>query len=122
MGALPSREEEAVLYRRLVERDPTAPSDLAERYFEPLFPCLRANNDPHVADDLLQEAAGDALLPLMKHPEKFDPNKKSLWGFLRMAAQGDSKNLLARERRRHRKQSSLDDVQLSSAAGKYLQI
>ncbi len=51
--------------------------------------------DPH----LVETVANDALLNYLKHPEKFDPEKRSLIGYLYMDACGNLLNLLKQQQR-----------------------
>src|SRR5947199_2443445 len=60
----------------------------------------------HLTTDeaLVHEAAGTAIVDFVKHPERFDPSKRSLGGYLRMAAEGDLLNAVEREARRRRRE------------------
>lgn len=119
MTALPPAAGRA-LHARLLAGDPTAPADLAAAYLDPLTAWLAARNpglgDPH----LCATAAEDALLALIKRPASYDPARLSLAGYLRMAAQGDLRNLLRAERRHAARRVALDAVELSPVAGKHL--
>jgi hypothetical protein len=48
---------------------------------------------------LVEEAAGTAVVDFLKAPDRFDPARRSLEGYLQMAAEGDLRNAIARERR-----------------------
>src|SRR5437667_7528373 len=96
---VPVAQDHQTLYRRLLESDPTAPNDLAEALLEPLMLWL-SERHRHTHPDLIAQAADDALLNLFRKPSSYDPEKGSLEGYLRMSAEGDLRNLLARERRR----------------------
>ncbi|HET8628271.1 MAG TPA: sigma factor [Thermomicrobiales bacterium] len=117
---LPSPEEGRALHARLLAGDPVAPAELAEAYLDHLAGWLQARNrgvrDPHLHD----EAAEDALLALIKDPGSYDPARLGLTAYLHMSAQGDLRNLLAKERRRHVRQVDLTAVELSPARGKEL--
>ena len=53
----------------------------------------------------------------IKRPAQFDPAKRSLIGFLVMAAEDDLRNALAKDKRRRQKEIPLEDVELWGAAG-----
>jgi hypothetical protein len=109
----PSSEIADDIYARLCEEDPVAPADLAESYFEPLTLALIRNNanvDPH----LCYQAAGDALLELIKNPRSYDRNRGALDVYLRMSSQGDLRNLLEKESRHRLRRADLEAVELSS--------
>jgi hypothetical protein len=65
---------------------------------------------PKAPDDLRGEAANEALVGFLSHPDRYDPTRCGLGAYLRMAARGDMKNLLAREAR-HRRGIPLDSVE-----------
>jgi RNA polymerase sigma factor (sigma-70 family) len=113
-------EEELGLHRRLLEGDPTATADLAAAFLDPLVAWLTKKNRAKVAEDLCNEAAEDALIALMKSPTSYSPARMGLWSYLRMSAQGDLQNILRRESRRRRNETTLGAVELSPQAGKYL--
>lgn len=116
---LPSHEAALVLHQRLLDHDPVASSDLAVAYFNWLATWLaRANPgaEPHQCDT----AAEDAILDLIKRPAAYNPAKRSLEAYLRMAASRDLQNLQSRERRHSRRRADLEAVELSPATGKYL--
>jgi RNA polymerase sigma-70 factor (ECF subfamily) len=118
-----SPEEEQTLHRRLIERDPTAPADLMTNFLDPLIAWLVKKNSSRVPEDLCIDAAEDALIALVKSPMSFNPGLgKRLGSYLRMSARGDLLNILKKEDRHRRKQISLEDVELSSQAGKYLAV
>ena len=115
----PPVDEGSALHERLVAGDPTAPADLASTYLDRLIGWLFRHNpgvDPHIC----ATAAEDALLALIKSPASYRREKQSLEGYLRMSASGDLKNLLRSERRHARRRTTLEAVELSLAAGKYL--
>lgn len=105
------------IHERLLAGDVTAPAELAERLLDPLLQRL-AKKYPKLPDpDLIPDAVTDALMSYIKRPAQFDPNKRSLLGFLDMAAEGDLRNALAKEKRRRQKEIPLENVELEVAAG-----
>jgi DNA-directed RNA polymerase specialized sigma24 family protein len=105
------------IHERLLAGDVTAPAELAEGLIEPLLQRLTKKYPQLHDSDLLYDAVTDALMSYIKRPAQFNPNKRSLIGFLFMAAEGDLLNALAKEKRRRQKEISLDDVELGLAAG-----
>jgi len=87
---------ERELHRRLLEGDPTASSELAYTYLEPLFRSLRRLY-PHVDETLVSDAVVDALLALVTNPSSYDPSKSGLMFYLRLSARRDLQNALAKE-------------------------
>lgn len=102
------------IHRRLLSGDPTAPARLARAYLEPVVDHLRARF-PDVRDrDLLWDAAADAILNYAEDPSTYDPQKRGLFGYLKMSARGDLLNALDRESRRK-------NVELDVVGGNRLQ-
>lgn len=118
-----SEEEERSLHQRLVKGDVTASNDLVRLFQDHLIAWLVATNRSSVPEELCTEAAEDALIALIKSPASFKPARgKRLTAYLHMSAQGDLRNALQREGRHHENQIRLEDVELSSDAGKYLAV
>jgi hypothetical protein len=121
---LPSPEEELLLHRRLLDGDPTATADLAKQYLAVLIRWLAKRNDKSIFPQLIEEAAEDSLLSLMKNPKSFVPARsrarQPLFAYLCWSAQGDLQNILQREGRQTEGQRSLDSVEQSPEAWKYL--
>src|SRR5947209_3740975 len=109
--SLPTREEELNLHRRLVDADPVASADLARTYLVPLIASLTQSNSRRISQEFIEDAAGEALMCLVKNPEKFDASLNSaslpLFAHLRLAAQRDLQNILRRERRHQRGRVSM---------------
>jgi DNA-directed RNA polymerase specialized sigma24 family protein len=99
------------LHRRLCEGDPVAPSDLARAYFTPLIAWLGRTN-PRVAPEYCADAAGQAIMDLIRKPSSYNPGRQELAAYLRMAATGDLRNLLRREGRHRRRRRDLGSVEL----------
>jgi hypothetical protein len=103
------------LHARLLRGDPTAPSDLAKIYLDPLATWLH-QTFPRDDDAMLESIAIDLMLSLAEHPERYDPDKLSLSSYLRMAARGDVKNERDSARRRAAHHAPLEDVELRPPA------
>jgi RNA polymerase sigma-70 factor (ECF subfamily) len=105
------------IHKRLLTEDVTAPVELVDVLLGPLLDRLTRKysklHDPY----LLPDAVTDALMSYIKCPAQFDPGKRSLIGFLFMAAEGDLRNALAKDKRRRHKEIPLEDVELEVAAG-----
>jgi len=108
-----------LIWKRLCQGDPVAPSDFAEFYLPRLSGWL-ARHYPHVSEDLRVSAAHDAIIALIKNPLQYRPELQTLDGYLRLSASGDLKNLLRREQRHALKSIPLEAVELSGDSGKYL--
>ena len=105
------------IHERLLAGDVTAPAELAEALLEPLLQRL-AKKYPRLPDpNILYDAVTDALMSYIRCPAQFDPARRGLIGFLVMAADGDLRNALAKEKRRRQKEISREDVELGAAAG-----
>lgn len=114
---MPMDKWEREIHERLLAEDVTAPAELAEALLEPLLQWL-SKKYPKLSDpDLLYDAVTDALISYIKHPAQFDPTRRSLMGFLVMAAEGDLRNALAKEKRRRQRETSLEVVELGVAGG-----
>lgn len=88
------------LHARLLARsDPCVTAEVADAFLLPLVKRLRSRfshvTDPHIIDT----AAEDALLKYFRQPERYDPQRGTLLGYLLMDAGGDLKNFLRAERR-----------------------
>jgi DNA-directed RNA polymerase specialized sigma24 family protein len=121
MGTTPARpadQDGLQLYGRLKSGDKTTSADIAAAYLDPLIDWLIGTNPTLHPHDCC-EAADEAILSLLRNPDGYDPLKLGLFAFLQMSAQGDLKNLLARERRHRRRCQQLSIVELGEDAGKY---
>lgn len=108
------------LWERLVAGDdPTAQSDLAAAYLEPLATGLRRRY-PGVDASFPDTAAEEAILTLIRKPAAYQPERQTLDVYLRMSAEGDLKNLLRSEDRHRKRRADLEAVELSASQGKYL--
>jgi hypothetical protein len=104
-----------VLHERLLVGEPTVFDEILVRYYEYLVVQLgwfvKSHNLYRTDEGTLRDAAVDALESYRKVPTRYDPTKgKTLGGFLRMAAEGDLKNRLDKQRpASHRQLVELDD-------------
>jgi DNA-directed RNA polymerase specialized sigma24 family protein len=115
--AFPPPAEGLALHRRLTAADdPVAPADFARAYLEPLAAALGRKfprTDPH----LVEQAAAEALLGVIKRPGCYAPGGRQLRGYLLMAARADLLNLLRAEQRHQTGRTPLDRVELPAAGG-----
>lgn len=90
-------DADIALHQRLIAGDPTASLDLCERYLPRLQQTL-SRQFATTNSELVHDAVVDATLDFIDYPHRYDPSKRSLFGYLLMSARGDLINL----RRRHR--------------------
>jgi DNA-directed RNA polymerase specialized sigma24 family protein len=62
--------------------------------------------------DFVEQAVSDALIVYVKSPAQYDAQKRGLFGFLLMSAEGDLLNALAKAKRRRRHEVALESVEL----------
>jgi hypothetical protein len=121
---LPTRDEEIDFHRRLVEGDPVASSELVSAYLLTLIAHLTKTNSRRVPPDFIEQAAGEALISLIKNPISFDPSKSDgplpLFAYLKLSAQRDMQNVLAKEARHWHGRKRLQSVEESPEGWKYL--
>jgi RNA polymerase sigma-70 factor (ECF subfamily) len=86
------------LHTRLLAGDVTAPAEIAELILPRLLDYMRRRfpklYDPHMADTAVE----DALISYLRRPNQFDPEKGSLWPYLKMSARYDLLNLLSEKK------------------------
>jgi hypothetical protein len=92
------REQEQALHAQLCAEDAVAAKLLFRTYYLPLVGWLRGRHRK-LDDALIEEAAERSLAGLIEKPWTYDSERLDLFGYLRMSAAGDLKNLAARERR-----------------------
>src|SRR5207245_3457630 len=113
-GSAPSLtpEQELHLHRRLLDADPVASSEFAVEYLGPLIAWLTRTNSRRIAPEFIEEAAGEALICLIKNPQRFDASRNRgrlpLFSYLRLAAKRDLQNLLKKEKRHRRGRVNLE--------------
>ena len=101
------------IYARLLAEDPTAPRDIAFAYLDSLTDWLIDHNRRVHPNDC-STAAEDAILDLIEHPERYDPERQTLEVYLRISASGDLKNILRSEHRHDGPRTDLDPERLGS--------
>ncbi len=109
---------ELQLHQRLLGGDKIASAEIAEAFIDRLVKHLTFKY--HQTDEQeIADAATTALMDYLEHPHKYKPDLRTLYGYLKMAAEGDMNNALAKQKRRnnHFKTVSLDDVALLGLAG-----
>lgn len=98
------------LHRRLLEGDPTASERLVQACLTSVVQILRRR---HIAlpREAVEDAAHDALLALIRHPERYDPKRATLLNYLvHIAARRLIDWLRARQRQqRARRQDRVSD-------------
>jgi DNA-directed RNA polymerase specialized sigma24 family protein len=114
MTASPDDDE---ILRRLCEGDPIAPAQFCERFLPPLLDDRRwvagRTRDQH----LIEGAADDAVLDFVRNPERYDPSRLGIEGYLRMIAGRRLLNALAREQRHASRRAPLEVVELRPPVG-----
>src|SRR5438105_13456726 len=98
-GMAVATQGERELHRRLLEGDPIAPSELAERYVDEVLARLRRRFGS-VEETLLWDAASQAVLNLGERPERYDPDRLGIVAYLVMDASGDARNAIVADGRR----------------------
>jgi hypothetical protein len=104
----PSRTWQQQRHVRILQNDVTAFAELSEQALPHLVYFLQqqfSTQDSHQQEMV----AIDALMAYQALPDKYKPEKLSLFAYLRMAARGDMLNLIDKETRQERRQQPLDD-------------
>jgi hypothetical protein len=108
----------ATMHTRIIENDPTAPSELAEfalpdivRYlrkqFKTKYPSTYTLDEADTWD-----AATQTYFDYVTEPIKYNPTKSGLLNYLQMAAWRDLQNILAKKYRRQLRHVPLESVEL----------
>lgn len=98
--------------RILARNDPTAFAMLAEQSYTSLVQRVQRRAGPHGDAVLIEEAVGQALLDYPDAPERYDPKRSDLHGYLAMVAYHDFQNAQAKEQRATRNIISLSHSEL----------
>ena len=103
--------EERALHERLVAGDPTASGEIIDQFLTPLIDELSRLGKYralHRRDaSFIWDAVTDALFNYVEAPQAYNPEKASLQYYLRMSAEGDLKNQLAKHTRKEAPKESL---------------
>jgi hypothetical protein len=90
----------AQAFAEVVEGRPTGPLKFAEIAVRPLCRHVAMRFKRSVTDESVQDGAADAVFGLIRRPEAYDAARgKTLWGYLKMAAEGDFRNAAAKQER-----------------------
>ncbi len=103
--------EELELHNLLLLKDDAAFSRICEKYLEQTVRAVRQfNYKIHLTDSsLIDDTVVDSFFKYRENPQQFNPEKKSLAGFLRMNAEGDLKNTWAKRQRAQKKLIAIQD-------------
>ncbi|MCA9972429.1 MAG: hypothetical protein KC425_19540 [Anaerolineales bacterium] len=91
------------------QHDVTAFADLCEVAHSHLLTYLTIRF-PQAEAHMQESAVTDSLLNYQTNPNQYDPDKLSLFAYLRMAAAGDMLNALDKEKRRARRLSNIEEL------------
>jgi RNA polymerase sigma-70 factor (ECF subfamily) len=106
----PEQDWCVTLHHRLLRQDPIAPAELYEVMLSPLIGWLYAKG--RTTDKvLLRDAATDAILDYIKHPNKWKPDRGTLVSYICMAAHRDLLNALKKAGRHRSREISIEDVE-----------
>jgi len=97
------------IHNRLVQGDKVASAELAEALLDRLVCELKRRFPGESDEDLFIDATVAAVMSYVKHPGQFDPARRSLMGYLLMAADGDLRNLLDKRRRFRAQRAVVED-------------
>ena len=120
---LPSPLDARAMHAALLAGSRVASAALAEAYYEYLARWLwhtQRRAYPALDEQHCYDAAGSAIVGLLRNPAAYQPARAALDAYLRMSARGDLQNLLRAERRRQLHHVPLTAVEDASGAGNYL--
>ncbi len=98
MASFPDKDWCVDVHRRLVGEDPTASAELYKAIFLPLVGWLHVKGRT-TDKELIRDAATDALVDYIKHPDKWNPGRGTLVSYICMAADRDLLNALEKVQR-----------------------
>jgi len=93
---------------RILQEDVTAFAELSEHALPHLTRFLQ-QQFPNQESHQIEITTIDTLMAYLALPDKYDPEKLSLFAYLRMAARGDMLNAIDKEMRRERRVQPIDD-------------
>lgn len=111
MGA---NHDERLLHQRLLQGDPVAPPELAEKYLMLTLKKVRSKLGSIAVQEptIIEDAAIDAILCYAERPEKYNPDRLRLQSYLVMVATADALNAWQKIKRKNRRELSLADVEV----------
>jgi hypothetical protein len=108
-----------ILHQRMLNGDRTATAEIAEIFLPHIAKNLHRRypqlDDPH----LIETATEDAIISYFQRPEQFNPNKRSLGGYLRMSANGDLLNSLDKHKVDATQETLAEIVELDESNAEY---
>jgi hypothetical protein len=107
----PTRTWQAQQHHRILSRDPIAFAQLCERAFEHLVLFLKSQF-PGAEDHLPEMVVIDCLMNYYAKPVQFNPEKLSLFAYLRMASRGDMLNALDKNQRREKRLFNINSPEI----------
>jgi hypothetical protein len=87
------------IHAQLLSGSRTASRDLFIKALAPLQRFL-AREQPTLSDDERHDLATETLIAYLQAPQQFDPQQRSLWGYLCMLAQADALDIVRKRARR----------------------
>ncbi|MEO1617603.1 MAG: hypothetical protein AAFV88_17260 [Planctomycetota bacterium] len=109
---MPTEEWFSEIHHRLLEGDPTASAELAEKVIVPLTQRIVESNPAIEDHGLISDACSDAVLNYLSRPQAYDSQKRGLFGYLAMSAQGDLVNALDSIKRKKSREKIENAVEL----------
>ena len=98
--------EELKLHTRVLDGDNVAISQVFVRYGDDVVEHLKKYYPKVVSIDLetIYESVTDAFISYNKYPERYDPERMTLFDYLKMLSEGDMKNIIERKINRKKKE------------------
>jgi DNA-directed RNA polymerase specialized sigma24 family protein len=93
--------ESRAWHARALAGDETVSADIYERCYETMMQHL-ARQFPRLDAEEIHDAVTGVIFQYVERPQQYQPDKRSLRGYLQMAAYGDLLNLLKQRERRPR--------------------
>lgn len=107
----PSQGWQQQRHKRILQEDVTAFAELSEYALPHLISFLQQQFPTQEAHQI-EITAVDTLMTYLAMPEKYNPDKLSLFAYLRMSARGDMLNAIDKETRHERRHQAIDDPTL----------
>jgi RNA polymerase sigma-70 factor, ECF subfamily len=110
VSSFPDKDWCLQAHRRLVSGDPTASAEVCKAILGPLVGWLYAKRRT-TDKELVRDAATDALVDYIKHPDRWNPKRGTLVSYICMAADRDLLNALEKANRRKSREILTGDVE-----------